>query len=57
MVIFHLFYSGKCLKNALMFGKLLQDLAPGLVIPVHVSLMFLYFLQFYQCQIVWEYVF
>ena len=44
--------SDKCLENALMFDKLLQDLVPGLVIPVCVSLMILYFLQFYQYQIV-----
>ena len=57
MEVFHLLFSDKCLKNALMFDRLLQALVPGLVILVHVSLMFLCFLQFYQCQIVKEYVF
>ena len=52
MVIFHLLYNDKCLKNAPMFGILLLDLVPGLVILVHVSCVFLYFLQFYQCLIV-----
>ena len=46
MEVFHLLYSDKCLRNALMFDRLLQDLVPGLVIQVHVSLMSLCFLQF-----------
>ena len=57
MEVFQLLYSDKCLKNVLMFDRLLQDLVPGLVILIHVSLVFLYFLQFYQCQIVKECVF
>ena len=57
MEVFCLLYSDECLRNALMFDRLLQDLVPRSVILVHVLLMFLCFLQFYQCQIVKECVF